>query len=198
MIAYLRGTIIEKRPSQVVVDVGGVGYCAAIPLTTYFELGEAGKPVELLIHTHLTDTSLSLYGFKTADERDLFLKLIAVSGIGPKLAMNVLSGMNAVELADAIQKSDIGRITAIPGIGKKTALRIAMELQDKLEKKEKLLAGRGSEEREDLVSALVNLGFRRKEAESVVDATLRAHKGKDEPAEFEKLLRECLKKLARV
>jgi Holliday junction DNA helicase RuvA len=196
MIAYLKGTILQKQPHQVVVDVGGVGYCAAIPLTTYFELGEVGRPVELLIHTHLTDSALSLYGFKTSDERDLFLKLISVSGIGPKLAMNVLSGMNAVELVDAIQKSDIARITAIPGIGKKTALRIAMELQDKLEKKERLLAGRGSEEREDLVSALVNLGFRRKEAEGVVDATLRAHK--DEPVEFEKLLRECLKKMARV
>jgi Holliday junction DNA helicase RuvA len=196
MIAYLKGTILQKQPHQVVVDVGGVGYCAAIPLTTYFELGEVGRPVELLIHTHLTDNALSLYGFKTSDERDLFLKLISVSGIGPKLAMNVLSGMNAVELVDAIQKSDIGRITAIPGIGKKTALRIAMELQDKLEKKEKLLAGRESPEREDLVSALLNLGFRRKEAEGVVDATLRAHKG--EPPDFEKLLRECLKKMARV
>jgi holliday junction DNA helicase RuvA len=196
MIAWLKGTIVRKQPHQVVVDVGGVGYCAAIPLTTYFEIGEVGRPVELLIHTHLTDNALALYGFKTGDERDLFLKLIAVSGIGPKLAMNVLSGMNAVELVDAIQKSDIARITAIPGIGKKTALRIAMELQDKLEKKETLLAGRGSPEREDLVSALVNLGFRRKEAEGVVDATLRAHK--DEPPDFEKLFRECLKKMAKV
>jgi Holliday junction DNA helicase RuvA len=196
MIAYLKGTIYQKLPHQVIVDIGGVGYCAAIPLTTYFKLGEVGQPVELLIHTHLTDKALSLFGFMTADERDLFLKLIGVSGIGPKLAMNVLSGMNAVELVDAIQKSDIGRITSIPGIGKKTALRIAMELQDKLEKKEKLLAGRDSPEREDLVSALLNLGFRRKEAEGVVDATLRAHK--DEPADFEKLFRECLKKMARV
>ena len=196
MIAWLKGTIVRKQPHQVVVDVGGVGYCAAIPLTTYFEIGEVGRPVELLIHTHLTDSALALYGFKTEDERDLFLKLISVSGIGPKLAMNVLSGMNAVELVDAIQKSDIGRITAIPGIGKKTALRIAMELQDKLEKREKLLADRDSPEREDLVSALVNLGFRRKEAEGVVDATLRAHK--DEPPDFEKPLRECLKKMARV
>ena len=196
MISYLKGTILRKRPHQVVIDVGGVGYCAAISLTTYFEIGEVGRPVELLIHTHLTDNALALYGFKTEDERDLFLKLISVSGIGPKLAMNVLSGMNAVELVDAIQKSDIGRITSIPGIGKKTALRIAMELQDKLEKKEKLLAGRDSPEREDLVSALLNLGFRRKEAEGVVDATLRAHK--DEPADFEKLFRECLTKMARV
>jgi Holliday junction DNA helicase RuvA len=196
MIAYLKGTILQKQPHQVVVDVGGVGYCAAIPLSTFFEIGEVGRPVELLIHTHLTDSALSLFGFKTTDERDLFLKLISVSGIGPKLAMAVLSGMNAVELADAIQKSDIARITAIPGIGKKTALRIAMELQDKLEKKERLLAGRDGEAREDLVSALVNLSFRRKEAEGVVDATLRAHG--DAPPEFEKLLRECLRKMAKV
>jgi Holliday junction DNA helicase RuvA len=196
MIAHLKGTILRKQPHQVVIDVGGVGYCAGIPLTTYFKLGEIGQPAELLIHAHLTDNALTLFGFMSEDERDLFLKLIAVSGIGPKLALNVLSGMNAVELVDAIQKSDIGRITAIPGIGKKTALRIAMELQDKLEKKEQLLGAKGSPEKEDLISALLNLGFRRKEAESVVDAAIRAHK--DEPIDFEKLLRECLKRIARV
>jgi len=196
MIAYLKGTIYQKLPHQVIVDIGGVGYCAAIPLTTYFKLGEVGQPVELLIHTHLTDKALSLFGFMTADERDLFLKLIGVSGIGPKLAMNVLSGMNAVELVDAIQKSDVGRISTIPGIGKKTALRIAMELQDKLEKKEKLLGVKRPQEQEDLVSALLNLGFRRKEVEGVVDTILRSHK-EDKP-DFEKLLRECLGKLAKV
>ena len=196
MIAYLKGTIYQKLPHQVIVDVGGVGYCAAIPLTTYFKLGEVGQPVELLIHTHLTDNALSLFGFMTADERDLFLKLIGVSGIGPKLAMNVLSGMNAVDLVEAIQKSDIGRISTIPGIGKKTALRIAMELQDKLEKKEKLLGVKRPQEQEDLVSALMNLGFRRREVETVVDAVLRSHK-EDKP-EFEKLLRESLGKLAKV
>jgi len=196
MIAYLKGTIFRKRPGQVVIDIGGVGYCAAIPLTTYFKLGEVGEPAELLIHTHLTDNALSLFGFATEDERDLFLKLIGVSGIGPKLAMNILSGMNAAELVDAIQKSDVGRISMIPGIGKKTALRIAMELQDKLDKKEKLLSAKGSQEKEDLISALLNLGFRLKEVERVVDETLRAHS--EEKAEFEKLLRECLRTLAKV
>jgi holliday junction DNA helicase RuvA len=196
MIAYLKGTIFRKRPGQVVIDIGGVGYCAAIPLTTYFKLGEVGEPAELLIHTHLTDNALSLFGFATEDERDLFLKLIGVSGIGPKLAMNILSGMNAVELIEAIQKSDVGRISMIPGIGKKTALRIAMELQDKLDKKEKLLSAKGSQEKEDLISALLNLGFRLKEVERVVDETLRAHS--EEKAEFEKLLRECLRTLAKV
>jgi len=196
MIAYLKGTIHQKLPHQVIVDIDGVGYCASIPLTTYFKLDEVGEPVELLIHTHLSDNALTLFGFMTADEKDLFLKLISVSGIGPKLAMNVLSGMNAADLVDAIQKSDIGRISTIPGIGKKTALRIAMELQDKLEKKEKLLGVKRTQEQEDLVSALLNLGFRRKEVESIVDAVLRSHK--EEKPEFEKLLRECLGKLAKV
>jgi len=195
MIAYLKGTIFQKRPHQVIIDINGVGYCAAIPLTTYFKLGEVGQPAELLIHTHLTDNALSLFGFMTEDERDLFLKLIGISGIGPKLAMNILSGIEAAELEDAIKKSDVGRISMIPGIGKKTALRITMELQDKIEKKEKLLAVKGSQEKEDLISALLNLGFRRKEVERIVDDTLRHH---SEEAGFEKLLRECLKKMAKV
>ena len=195
MIAYLKGTIIQKTPSQVVVDIGGVGYCAAIPLSTYFKLGEIGDPVELFIYTHLTDNALSLFGFMTKDERELFLKLIAISGIGPKLAMNVLSGIEAQDFVDAVKKSDVARIALVPGIGKKTALRITMELQDKIEKKEKLLAVRGSKEKEDLISSLLNLGFRRKEVERIVDETIRAL---GTEAEFEKLLRECLKRMAKV
>ena len=195
MIAYLKGTIIQKTPSQVVVDIGGVGYCAAIPLSTYFKLGEIGDPVELFIYTHLTDNALSLYGFITKDERELFLKLIAISGIGPKLAMNVLSGIEAPDFVDAVKRSDVTRIALVPGIGKKTALRITMELQDKIEKKEKLLAIRGSKEKEDLISSLLNLGFRRKEVERIVDETIRAL---GTEAEFEKLLRECLKRMAKV
>jgi len=195
MIAYLKGTIIQKTPSQVVVDIGGVGYSAAIPLSTFFKLGEIGDPVELFIHTHLTDNALSLFGFMTKDERELFLKLIAISGIGPKLAMNVLSGIEAPDFIDAVKKSDVARIALVPGIGKKTALRITMELQDKIEKKEKLLAVRGSKEKEDLISSLLNLGFRRKEVERIVDETIRVH---GTEAEFEKLLRECLKRLSKV
>ena len=195
MIAYLKGTIIQKTPSQVVVDIGGVGYCAAIPLSTFFKLGEIGDPVELFIHTHLTDNALSLYGFMTKDERELFLKLIGISGIGPKLAMNVLSGIETADFVDAVKKSDVARISLVPGIGKKTALRITMELQDKIEKKEKLLAVRGSKEKEDLISSLLNLGFRRKEVERIVDETIGAM---GTEAEFEKLLRECLKRMAKV
>ncbi len=195
MIAYLKGTIRQKTPGQVIIDTGGVGYCAAISLSTYLQLGEVGKACELLIYTHLTDSSLSLFGFSTAAEKDIFLKLIGISGIGPKVALNVLSGIGPAELETAVERSDVARITLIPGIGKKLATRIALELQEKLDKKERILTGKVSKEREDLVAALMNMGFRRKEVEGVVDQTLRALKGE---AGIDTLLRECLKKLARV
>jgi Holliday junction DNA helicase RuvA len=195
MIAYLKGTLIRKSPGHVVVDVGGVGYAAAIPLSTFVRLGDVGGPVELLIHTHLSESALALFGFSTEAEREIFLKLIGVSGIGPKLAMNILSGIEPDDLAAAVRDGDVARLTMIPGIGKKTALRIAMELQDKLEKKEKVLSALDSPEREDLVSALTNMGFRRKEVDRVVDEALKAMTPK---AGFERLLRESLKRLARV
>ena len=195
MIAYLKGTLIRKTPNQVVIDIGGVGYCAAIPLSTFFMLGEVDGPVELFIHTHLTDNALSLYGFASAEERDTFLKLIGISGIGPKLAMNILSGIGPAELEDAIRRADVARISLVPGIGKKTALRITMELQDELEKKERVLAAKDSPEKEDLISALMNLGFRRKEIERTVDKVV-ASAAKD--AGFEKMLRACLAGMAKV
>jgi Holliday junction DNA helicase RuvA len=195
VIAHLKGQILHKTPGQVVVDIGGVGYCAYIPLSTYVRLGDAGSSCELHIYTHLTDSALALYGFTTGEERELFLKLIAVSGIGPKLALNVLSGIGPAELEEAVLESDVARITLIPGIGKKLAIRIALELQEKIEKKEKVLGGRGSKEREDLISTLMNLGFRRKEVEGVVDQAIRTLKPQ---AGIENLLRECLRKLARV
>jgi Holliday junction DNA helicase RuvA len=195
MIAYLRGEIRQKTPGQVVVDIGGVGYCAYIPLSTYLHLGKEGSTCELHIYTHLTDSALALYGFSTGEEREIFLKLISISGIGPKLGLNVLSGIGPAELEEAVQNSDVARITLIPGIGKKLATRIALELQEKIEKKEKVLVARGSKEKEDLISTLMNLGFRRKEIEDVVDQTIRTFKRE---AGIEKLLRECLSKLARV
>jgi holliday junction DNA helicase RuvA len=195
MIAYLKGTLIRKQTNQVVIDTGGVGYCAAIPLSTFFKLGEIGSEVELLIHTHMTDNALSLFGFATSAEKEIFLKLIGISGIGPKLAMNILSGIEPAELEDAVRRTDVARISLIPGIGKKTALRVAMELQDKIEKKEKVLAAKGSKEKEDLVSALTNLGFRRKEIEPTVDKVLATV---PEEAGFERMLRECLKHMARL
>lgn len=195
MISRLKGVLIQKLPHQAVVDVGGVGYCVSIPLSTYFKLNEVTEPVELFIHTHLTDNALSLFGFFTEKERDIFLKLIGISGIGPKLAMNVLSGIEPGELEDAVLRMDVARISLVPGIGKKTALRITMELQDKIDKKEKVLAVKGSKEREDLVSALLNLGFRRKEVERVVDLTISSQ---PPGAGFDVLLRECLQKMARI
>jgi Holliday junction DNA helicase RuvA len=195
MIAYLKGILIHKSPGQVIIDTGGVGYCAMVPLSTYFKLGQANEPAELFIYTHLTDDSLQLFGFAAQDEKDMFLKLIGISGIGPKLAMNILSGIGPKDLEEAIRRNDIARISLVPGIGKKTALRITMELQDKLEEKEKLLAAKGSPEKEDLVSTLLNMGFRRKEVERVVDQAIAAQKAE---AGFEKLLRDCLKRLARL
>lgn len=194
MIAHLKGVILQKSPAGLVVDCGGVGYAAAIPLSTFLKVGEEGEPVELFIHTHLTDNALSLFGFLTLDEKELFLKLISISGIGPKMAIAVLSGMDTETLAEAVRTSDVARIALVPGIGKKTALRIAMELADKIDKKEQILKGRGTKETEDLVSALLNMGFRRKEIEPVVEEIAKARKG----AGFEVLLRECLKSLSRV
>lgn len=195
MIAYLKGTLIRKTPGQVVIETGGVGYCAHISVSTYVKLGEVRGPAELFVYTHLTEGSLSLFGFATPEEKDMFLKLIGISGIGPKLAMNVLSGIDPADLEEAVRASDVARISLVPGIGRKTALRITMELQDKIENKEKLLAAKGSPEKEDLVSALQNMGFRRKEVERAVDQTIAAGKP---GAGFEKLLRDCLKRLAKI
>jgi Holliday junction DNA helicase RuvA len=195
MIAYLKGVLIQKNTKQAVLDVSGVGYRVWIPLSTYLKLGSLDESIELFIYTHLTDNSLSLYGFSTVEEREIFLKLISISGIGPKLALNILSGIEASDLEDAIRKSDVARISLIPGIGKKTALRIAVELQEKLEKKEKVLDASSFEEREDLISTLMNLGFKRKEVETVVDETIQSLSLE---AGFEKLLRASLKRMAKV
>ncbi len=195
MIALLRGTLIHKRPGQVVIDIQGVGYTAGIPLSTYLKMGDLGEEVALFVHTHVTDSSLSLFGFYSESEKDLFLKLISISGIGPKIALNILSGIEASDLEEAIQNSDIGRISLVPGIGKKTAMRIALELQEKLGKEEKILGTKYSEEREDLISAFTNMGFRRKEVEKIVDETIQSISIE---AGFEKLLREGLKRLAKI
>ena len=195
MIAYLKGTLIHKTPGHVVIEAGGVGYAAAVPVSSFASLGEIGGTVEIYVHTHLSDDALALYGFLTTDEKAMFLKLIGISGIGPKLAMNILSGIAPGDLEEAIRSGDLARISLVPGIGKKTALRITMELQDKLEQKEKLLSAKGTPEKEDLLSALQNMGFRRKEAERAVDQTIAANKP---GTEFEKLLRECLKRLAKI
>jgi Holliday junction DNA helicase RuvA len=195
MIAFLKGRLIEKRSDHAVLDVQGVGYRAGIPLSTYLELGEIGEMVELFIYTHVTDNSLSLFGFHSEEEREIFLKLISISGIGPKLALNILSGIEVSDLKDAIKQGDVARISLVPGIGKKTAMRIALELQEKLIASEKLLEVEGTQEKEDVISALMNMGFKRKEVERIVDETI---KELSVNTDFDTLLREGLRRLARI
>jgi len=172
MIAHLCGTILEKHPNLLVVEVGGVGYEVNIPVSTFSALPPAGAQVRLRIHTHVREDALSLYGFLTADEKLLFEKLIAVSGIGPRLAVTVLSGLPTSELLGAIRLGRAEQLVGIPGVGKKTAERIVLELRDKLE-----VAGSGgagaapaarSPLEEDVLSALVNLGCTRTAAEAAV------------------------------
>ncbi len=193
MISYLKGNIIEKKTGQVVMDIHGVGYQAGIPLSTYLKLGEIGEEAALYIHTHVTDSSISLFGFSTRKERGLFLKLIGISGIGPKIALNILSGIGVSDLEQAIRNSDISRLSLIPGIGKKTAMRIALELQEKLGFE--IPGAESNESREDLISAMVNMGFKRKEIEKICDSTI---KELGDEADFDQLLRESLRRLAKL
>jgi Holliday junction DNA helicase RuvA len=195
MIAYLKGIVIQKTTNQVIIDIEGVGYRVSIPLSTYLMLGEIDEKAELHIYTHVTDSSFALYGFYSKKEKDLFLKLINISGIGPKIALNILSGIESSDLEDAIRKSDVARISLIPGIGKKTAMRIALELQEKLDLKEKVLGAPSFQEKEDLISALMNLGFKRREVEKIVDKCLQTF---SLDVGFDKLLRESLKQLAKL
>jgi len=200
MIALLRGTLVDKNPSRLILDAGGVGYDVQVPLSTFYVLGEPGTPVTLRIHTHVREDAIALFGFATPLELNLFERLIAISGIGPKLALAVLSGIEAADLIRAIRSQDVARLTAIPGIGKKTAERIGLELKDRLPP---MLPGDGAESsaptrpedqmRDDLVSALVNLGYQRAVAEKAIDSVVQSSNG----AGFEASLREVLKGLMR-
>jgi Holliday junction DNA helicase RuvA len=199
MIAQIRGRLAEKAPNRIIVDVGGVGYDVAVPLSTYYTLGEPGSDVALRVHTHVREDTLALYGFSTPLELQIFERLIGISGIGPKLALAVLSGIDVAELVRAVQGGDVGRLTAIPGIGRKTAERIGLELKDKLPKgivDETAAAGAGAPDgglRQDLLSALLNLGYHRPLAERAVDAALARAAS---PA-FEIVLKQALRELAR-
>ncbi|MDQ3068767.1 MAG: Holliday junction branch migration protein RuvA [Acidobacteriota bacterium] len=179
MIAFLRGTILEKQPQRLIVDVGGVGYEVLVPLSTYFDAAEPGSatPITLHIHTHVREDALQLFGFGSRFELDLFTRLISISGIGPKLALAVLSGIEPAELVRAVRTQDIARLTGIPGIGKKTAERIGLELKDRLPKAFDLAdaapLSAGDQVRADLLSALSNLGYPRPSAEKAADAVLR-------------------------
>lgn len=194
MIAHLRGVLLEKRPNQAVVEAGGVGYDIAIPVSTYVALPEAGCEVRLRIHTHVREDAIALFGFLTAEEKFLFEKLIAVSGIGPKLAITVLSGLAAADLVAAIRAGEVQRLVRIPGVGKKTAERMILELREKLPASAEAGAKPAAEGRaaltaleQDALSALINLGCAAAAAETAI------RKAKAEGvAEFETLFRRAL------
>jgi Holliday junction DNA helicase RuvA len=196
MIGQLRGRLTDKRPNQVLVDVGGVGYLVQVPLSTFAALGELHTEVTLLIHTHVREDSLSLYGFLSSREKHFFELLLSASGVGPTLALKILSGMSVEELVPAIRGSDLARLTRIPGVGRKTAERIVVELRDKLDavavEAERPAASSPAGIEADVVSALVNLGYEARAAESAV-ADAKREIG---TSNFEKLLRASLQSLS--
>lgn len=202
MIAHISGKLIQKQPNSVIVDVGGVGYELNVPLSTFYDLGEIGAGVSLRVHTHVREDALQLFGFRTEAEKKLFLLLNTVSGIGPKLAITVLSGLSAEELIQAIRAENLTRLTAIPGVGKKTAERMLVELKDKVagilppgleDSTTAVIAQTGDAMREDVISALVNLGYVRAQAEKAVGLVL-----KEMPdANFTAALKQSLRMLAK-
>ena len=201
MIALINGKIAYKGISSIVVDVSGVGYRIFIPLTTYYELPEAGKPVTLHVHTHVKQDAINLFGFYTIPERDLFQLMISVSGIGPKIAMNILSGIAANDLLQAISRGDLGKLISIPGVGRKMAERLILELKEKVIKKmmmEQIPAAddqhkAGEMIKEDVLSALVNLGYKNNTAKDAVDKVMQVSK---EDMTLDQLLKKTLKILA--
>ena len=199
MIARLQGRLLEKHPNRVIVDVNGVGYDVHVPLSTFFDMAEPGGEIALRVHTHVREDALLLYGFATVLELQLFERLISVSGIGPKLALAVLSGIEPDELVAAIRTANVARLTGIPGIGKKTAERIGLELKDKMNAflpAEATAAPAGDTDeamRTDLLSALMNLGYHRPLAERAVTAALKRNSGES----FETTLRHALRELAK-
>jgi holliday junction DNA helicase RuvA len=193
MIGLLRGRLLEKRPNQVLLDVGGVGYQVQIPLSTFADLGELHAEVTLLVHTHLREDQLSLYGFLTAREKHCFELLISASGVGPSLALKILSGMSLDELVPAIRKGDLAQLVRIPGVGRKTAERIVVELRDKLAAVEVHEAEKPvtrTQAEADVTSALINLGYDRRTVERAVEQARGAAKT------FESLLRAVLQELS--
>ena len=204
MIAKLTGKLDQKQPNTIIIDVGGVGYEVTIPVSTFYELGEPGSDVSLRIHTNVREDAIQLFGFWTAREKELFLRLTSVSGIGPKLAITMLSGMAAAELISAIRNNDIARLTTVPGVGRKTAERLVVELRDKLAKMtfeegepESVVAhaAGGDEEaiREDTTAALMSLGYPKAVAEKAVASALREEGART----IEAVLKRALKRLSR-
>jgi Holliday junction DNA helicase RuvA len=197
VIAHLSGTLLEKHLQRLVVDVSGVGYDVLVPLSTFYTVGEPGAAVALRIHTHVREDAIQLFGFSTSLEQVLFEKLIATSGVGPKLALAVLSGIESTDLVRAVRQADVARLTRIPGVGRKTAERLVVELKDRLPNDAAVPAGpaspsAASSTRDDVVSALVNLGYQRGQVDRAVDAAVRAA---GEDADFERILREALRSM---
>ena len=194
MIAHLRGKLISKHPNQAIVEAGGVGYDVAITIPTFSDLPPVGSEVALHIHTHVREDAIALFGFLRADEKQLFEKLITVSGIGPKLAITILSGMPTADMVGAIRANDHARLTRIPGIGKKTAERMCVELRDKLEGfgEAKAVVPVSAVE-EDVISALTNLGYQRAVAEKAVERAL-ASAGREN---FDAIFRSALGAMAK-
>lgn len=199
MIARLAGTLAEKSPGRIVVDVKGVGYDVQVPLSTFYVIGEPGTDVAVRVHTHVREDAIALFGFATSLEQDLFERLISISGIGPKLALAVLSGMEPPDLVRAIKFQDVARLTSIPGVGKKTAERIGLELKDRLPQSVQAAADAAKppapedQLRGDLLSALLNLGYQRAAAEKAIEKAL---KDLSEPR-FDDALRAVLRALMR-
>lgn len=199
MIGFLRGRIADKQPNVLIVDVEGVGYEVHVPLSTFYEVGEVGDDVSLRVHTHVREDALQLYGFLTELERQLFERLIGISGIGPKLAIAVLSGMDPREVLSAVQRGDVVRLTGIPGVGKKTSERIVLELRDRLANMalgtlvDSATTNGADRLRGDLLSALQNLGYHRPQAEKAIDSSLQTM---SDPS-FEQALKAALRELMR-
>jgi Holliday junction DNA helicase RuvA len=198
MIAHLRGTLLEKHPNQAIVEAQGVGYDVAVPVSTFAALPEPGAEVKLKIHTVVREDAIQLFGFLTAEEKALFEKLITVSGVGPRLALTVLSGIAAPDLAGVIRSADVQKLTRVPGIGKKTAERIVLELRDKIDESPRRAAGLPgapavilSQEEADVVSALVNLGAQRAAAETAARRAAQELAGRG----FEEVFRRALELL---
>jgi len=201
MIAHLSGKLLYKSAENITVDVGGVGYEVHAPLTTFYALPEEGDAVKLIIYTHVKEDAIKLFGFLTSAEKKLFIKLIGVSGVGPKLGLNILSGMDTRDLARAIKSGDIVRMNAIPGVGKKTAERLILELRDKIDfeilpQEEAIELTTGDKSIEgDTLSALVNLGYRKVDVEKAL-AGLRQEHG-DRQWSVEGLIKESLKVMSK-
>jgi len=200
MIAHIQGRLHSKSPEYLVIDIDGIGYQVEVPLTTFYDLPDVGNTVALHIHTHVREDALKLYGFQSQEEKMLFVRLMSVAGIGPRLAVNILSGITPTELADSIVQGNLARLVSIPGVGRKTAERIMVEMRDKLpglalesDMAAPVKTTAAEAMLEDALSALVNLGYKKKVANRAVEKAQQRLQGE---ITLESLLKESLRQLA--